>query len=157
VLCGHLNEDVRSLERNLGKQIVMFFMLIITLQFGFSLSPLSCSLACDRFELAPKVIHNQLRNSKLEELFSCTPIGIILVLTLTRGWCFVFKFVNFRFRLFTPSTFSDVEPPEPSVYPILLHVHHWHGGHLGSYGFLPHLRHHRHLLRHAAAQWKNGG
>jgi hypothetical protein len=43
ILSGLHNGDVRSLERNLGKQIVVFFVLIFTLQFGSS-SPLSLVL-----------------------------------------------------------------------------------------------------------------
>jgi hypothetical protein len=51
VLSGHLNGDMCSLERILEKEIVVFFVLDHLLVICFFLSPLSCSLACDRFHI----------------------------------------------------------------------------------------------------------
>jgi hypothetical protein len=77
---------VGALELNLGKQISCVFVLILhcVLILPFPSHPLS-SLACDHFELAPKLIRTLIEQLVARRTIFCTLISFILALTLTSG------------------------------------------------------------------------
>jgi hypothetical protein len=91
---------VCSLEPNIGKQNACIFVLILYCDLILPLPYLS-SLACNLFELAPKVIHIDWVTRDKKNYLLCSDF-IITHSNTNLGWNLCSKFIISRFHLFTP-------------------------------------------------------